>query len=129
MVPEATGAAAEPPPPVPTSLSLLVLERGEDIDYRSAYREVGERFGIEFQYADEQITNQHVLVKIEDTMDDADSACSTSPTGTRTSPLNLGSPSARTWPTTSSGTQPPSMSSRQPTSAVLTASSIGTTPS
>ena len=36
MVPEATGAAAEPPPPVPTSLSLLVLERGEDVEPRRA---------------------------------------------------------------------------------------------
>jgi hypothetical protein len=34
MVPEATRAAAEPPPPVPTSLSLLVLERGQDIEPR-----------------------------------------------------------------------------------------------
>jgi hypothetical protein len=41
-------------------------------DYRSAYREVGERFGVEFQYADEQITNQHVLVKIEEMMDAAE---------------------------------------------------------
>jgi hypothetical protein len=33
-------------------------------DYRSALRRVGDRFGVRFVYADEQITNQHILAKI-----------------------------------------------------------------
>jgi hypothetical protein len=33
-------------------------------EYRAVYREVGERHGIRFVYADERITNKHVLAKI-----------------------------------------------------------------
>jgi hypothetical protein len=34
------------------------------IEYRAAFREVGDRFGVRFVYADERITNMHVLAKI-----------------------------------------------------------------
>lgn len=34
------------------------------VEYRAAFREVGGRFGIRFVYADERITNMHVLAKI-----------------------------------------------------------------
>jgi DNA-binding NarL/FixJ family response regulator len=33
-------------------------------DYRRVYREVGSRHGVRFQYADEMITNRHILEKI-----------------------------------------------------------------
>ena len=42
-------------------------------DYRGAYGAVAEEFGVEFTYADEEITNKHILEKIEKKMmEDAD---------------------------------------------------------
>jgi hypothetical protein len=41
-------------------------------DYRRAYKEVGKAHGVKFTYADERITNSHILAKIEGMIRDAE---------------------------------------------------------
>ena len=68
-------------------------------DYRGAYGVVAEEFGVEFAYADEEITNKHILEKIEKMMEDADLLC---PAGRRPRQADeaqmFGSPQAEPTP-------------------------------
>jgi hypothetical protein len=41
-------------------------------DYKAAFAAVGKPYGVDFRFADEQITNQHVLSKITNYIRDAD---------------------------------------------------------
>lgn len=53
---------------MPPTIFVAYPYRISKADYRSAYEEVGKTFGVEFQYADQEITNKHILAKIEDMM-------------------------------------------------------------